>query len=147
MEKRRGRHWRASPGMTSLTNLILQRREAAMPLPKPHKGESQSDFMGRCMHEAYGAGAPEDRTQEQATAMCFSAWREVHGGEAPKGPTGPVGQHGIPTSLYAKQNGCPEPQDDETHEEYMDRCTEDNDEDECQMKWEESRGVKGLVLK
>ena len=104
-----------------------------MPLPKPHKGESQSDFMGRCMHEAYGAGAPEDRTQEQATAMCFSAWREVHGGEPPK-----AGKQG---------NGCPEPQDDETHEEYMDRCTEDNDEDECQMKWEESRGVKGLVLK
>src|SRR5215831_19555446 len=125
MEKRRGRHWRASPGMTSLTNLILQRREAAMPLPKPHKGESQSDFMGRCMHEAYGAGAPEDRTQEQATAMCFSAWREVHGGSAPKAANGE----------------CPEPDDDESHAEYMDRCSEDYDEDECQLKWEETRSA------
>jgi HK97 family phage prohead protease len=47
-----------------------------MPLPKPRKGESQSDFIGRCMHEAYGANAPADRTQEQAVAMCHQAWRD-----------------------------------------------------------------------
>ena len=55
-----------------------------MPLPTPRKGEKQDDFMARCMHEAYGSGAPEDRTQEQAVAMCFSQWREAHGGSAPK---------------------------------------------------------------
>jgi HK97 family phage prohead protease/HK97 family phage major capsid protein len=47
-----------------------------MPLPKPHKGESQDAFMGRCMHEAYGDNAPEGRTQDQAVAMCFQAWRD-----------------------------------------------------------------------
>ena len=47
-----------------------------MPLPKPRKGESQSDFVGRCMHEAYGPDAPADRTQEQAVAMCHQAWRD-----------------------------------------------------------------------
>jgi HK97 family phage prohead protease/HK97 family phage major capsid protein len=54
-----------------------------MPLPKPHKGESQSDFMKRCMGEAYGDSAPEDRTQEQAVAMCLNTWREAHGKAAP----------------------------------------------------------------
>jgi HK97 family phage prohead protease len=46
-----------------------------MPLPKPRKGEEQSDYMSRCMHEAFGEGAPADRTQEQAVAMCMDAWR------------------------------------------------------------------------
>ena len=54
-----------------------------MPLPKPRKGEAQDDFMQRCMHEAYGDNAPEDRTQEQAVAMCLDTWREAHGESAP----------------------------------------------------------------
>jgi HK97 family phage prohead protease len=47
-----------------------------MPLPKPRKNETQDEFMARCMHEAYGANAPSDRTQEQAVAMCMTAWRD-----------------------------------------------------------------------
>jgi HK97 family phage prohead protease len=47
-----------------------------MPLPKPRKDEKQDDFISRCMHEAYGANAPADRTQEQAVAMCHQAWRD-----------------------------------------------------------------------
>src|SRR5262245_52835144 len=50
-------------------------RESLMPLPKPKAGESQSSFMSRCMSEAFGSDAPEDRTQEQATAMCLDAFR------------------------------------------------------------------------
>jgi len=53
-----------------------------MPVPKPHKGESQDDFMGRCMSAL--ADSDPDRPQEQRLAMCFSAWREEHGGEPPK---------------------------------------------------------------
>jgi HK97 family phage prohead protease len=49
-----------------------------MPLPKPRKGQSQSDFMAACMHEAFGSDAPKDRTQQQAIAMCMGAWREAH---------------------------------------------------------------------
>ena len=54
-----------------------------MPLPKPKDGEKQDAFMQRCMSEAYGSDAPSDRTQEQAVAMCFSQWREAHGGKKP----------------------------------------------------------------
>src|SRR5215471_15376973 len=58
--------------------------EVMMPLPKPKKGQSQSDFMHACMSEAYGPDAPKDRTQEQAVAMCMQTWRDAHGGEKPK---------------------------------------------------------------
>jgi HK97 family phage prohead protease/HK97 family phage major capsid protein len=111
-----------------IKQFVLQ--EVAMPLPRPHKDEKQDAFMARCMHEAYGSDAPSDRTQEQAVAMCFSQWREAHGGSAPK-----------------KQNGCPEPGDGESHEEYIDRCSEDNDESDCEMKWRESRSASGIVHK
>src|SRR5215471_16745972 len=101
-----------------------------MPLPKPHKGEAQDAFMARCMHEAYGSGAPEDRTQEQAVAMCYSAWREVHGGSAPKSELEALIAKWKEFLARAKVGGegCPEPEDDETREDYMDRCTEDYDE-------------------
>jgi len=44
-----------------------------MPVPKPRKGESQSDFMGRCMHEV---SKNSDRPQEQNVAICLSTWRD-----------------------------------------------------------------------
>jgi HK97 family phage prohead protease/HK97 family phage major capsid protein len=89
-----------------------------MPLPKPHKGESQDDFMGRCMHEAYGPDAPSDRTQEQAVAMCYQAWRDKDKGD-PK-----------------KQL---EPDDGESFEDFFDRCMDEiDDEDACQLIWDNS---------
>src|SRR5262252_588822 len=111
-----------------------------MPLPKPHKGESQDDFMARCMHEAYGSGAPSDRTQEQAVAMCFDAWRSEHGGEAP------------PAKALFGPEDCPDPEDDENQDDYMDRCVEEvlqevesevsddqqeDAENACDQKWNE----------
>ena len=42
-----------------------------MPVPKPHKDESQDDFLGRCMSVL--ADSDPDRPQEQRLAMCFSA--------------------------------------------------------------------------
>src|SRR6516165_513568 len=98
-----------------------------MPM-KPHKGESQSDFMHRCMTETFTG----DRPQDQAVAICMNYWRDEHGGSAPKKQDG---------------NGCPEPQDGESHEEYIDRCSEDNDESDCEMKWRESRSATGIVHK
>lgn len=43
-----------------------------MPIPTPHKGEKQDDFMERCMHEA---SSNPDRTNEQNVAICMDAWR------------------------------------------------------------------------
>ena len=56
-----------------------------MPLPKVKPGQSQADYMASCMHEAFGDDAPESRTQEQAVAMCMSAWRDAKGEPEPKG--------------------------------------------------------------
>jgi HK97 family phage prohead protease/HK97 family phage major capsid protein len=103
-----------------------------MPLPKPRKGESKDDFMNRCMHEAFGDNAPADRTQDQALAMCIGTWND--------------------SKKSAKQNfsvdDCPDPEEDESEDEYMDRCIseltggEEADENEgaedvCSQKWDE----------
>jgi len=42
-----------------------------MPLPKPRKGEKQSDFVSRCTSFAVGDGMP----QKQAVAACFDTFR------------------------------------------------------------------------
>src|SRR5215469_13158004 len=106
-----------------------------MPLPKPHKGESQDDFMGRCMHEAYGADAPSDRTQEQAVAMCFDAWRSEHGGDKPK------------STKEIDEGDLVTPEENESHDGFVERCIDDYlldhkeaDADEvadaCEAVWE-----------
>jgi HK97 family phage prohead protease len=82
-----------------------------MPI-KPHKGESQSDFMGRCMHEL--GQSDTDRPQDQKVAICMDAWREAHGGEKPKG---------VVDDLTTED--CPDLDDEETQDEYLDRCTEE----------------------
>ncbi len=59
-----------------------------MPIPSPKKGESQDKFMGRCMSfiNAEEEHKPEGkrRPQKQRVAICFSSWREMHGGKAPE---------------------------------------------------------------
>src|SRR5215469_13088826 len=106
-----------------------------MPLPKPHKGESQDDFMGRCMHEAYGADAPSDRTQEQAVAMCFDAWRSEHGGDKPK------------STKEIDEGDLVTPEEDESHDGFVERCIDDylldhkdadadDVADACELVWE-----------
>lgn len=46
-----------------------------MPIPTPNSGESQNDFMGRCM----SAMKKEFPDQKQRTAVCFSKWRKKKG--------------------------------------------------------------------
>lgn len=49
-----------------------------MPVPKPEAGESQDDYIGRCIrflkHE--NEGRNEKRSDKQIQAICFSTWRE-----------------------------------------------------------------------
>ena len=45
-----------------------------MLLPKPKTGESQADFMSRCMECVYKE--QPDATGDQASALAYSAWRE-----------------------------------------------------------------------
>lgn len=90
---------------------------------RPHKGESQSDFMGRCVSDMMGDGK---REQDQAVAACLNIWRET-GHEAPPPP---------PKALT---KDCT-PGDDEDHETFMQRCQDEGgDEEECQLAWEERR--------
>jgi HK97 family phage prohead protease/HK97 family phage major capsid protein len=95
----------------------------------PHKGESQSDFSSRCVPEMMGDGK---RDQEQAVAICLDIWRQAHGGSKPK-------QIDIA------------PEDDESEEEFMDRCqsdlTEQGMDDDaaetaCETAWE-NRKLRG----
>jgi len=44
-----------------------------MPI-SPHKDETQSEFMSRCVPEMIGSG-PDKRPQDQAVAACSDIWR------------------------------------------------------------------------
>jgi len=43
-----------------------------MPIPKPNKGESQSDFVSRCIPELY----PEYNDEQQSAAICIRTYEE-----------------------------------------------------------------------
>jgi hypothetical protein len=47
-----------------------------MPM-KPHQGESQSDFLARCVREMIGTGE-DKRPRGQAVAVCMQIWRDEH---------------------------------------------------------------------
>lgn len=89
-----------------------------MPM-KPHKDESQSDFMGRCVPDMMGDGK---RPNDQAVAACMTIWRDRE-----------------------KQVDC-EPDDDESFGDFLDRCMDEGgDADECQMIWLDSRSAKPAI--
>jgi HK97 family phage prohead protease len=95
-----------------------------MPM-KPHKGESQDDFMARCMHETYGPDAPSDRTQEQAVAICFSYWREEHGGKAPAKTIEEMIARWTAGRRALDAADAPDPDDDESKDDFLDRCMDE----------------------
>lgn len=194
-----------------------------MPM-SPRKGESQSDFMGRCVPEMMGKNGGTKRPQEQAVAACYSMWRDAKGGKKPKeadveyadpgyrsdgkkryaldtaehiraawvsvakkkdhytdeqirrvkarvtaawkdkiDPSGPPEDEIAMTLLRREvtltlKAECPDPDDDEAHDDYIARCKdeimdddmdEDEAEDACQLHWEENtdRGVSDIVHK
>lgn len=42
-----------------------------MPIPKPKAGETEQEFVSRCISEIY-----DEYGQEQGSAICYSTWRE-----------------------------------------------------------------------
>ena len=48
-----------------------------MKIPTPNKGESQKDFISRCIPYVIREGTTDD--QKQATAICYSIWRKAKG--------------------------------------------------------------------
>lgn len=189
-----------------------------MPM-KPHKGESQSDFMSRCVPEMMGDGK---RDQDQAVAACSQIWRDkdkhmaefadpgyqpdgkkrfsidtkdqvraawinAHNGKSAKlyteaqlsrirmrissswkrlvSPGGPPAADNKSDMLALRsevilvtRESAPEPEDDETHDEFIERCTDelsdsmddDDAEEACQLAWDEygdERGVGNVMHK
>jgi HK97 family phage prohead protease len=102
-----------------------------MPM-KPHKNESQSEFTSRCIPDLMGDGK---RTQDVAVAACLQIWRDKDKEKALK-----------------KDNGDDidiTPEEDETREEFLDRCLDETDGDEftCEMAWDNNRAAKTVVHK
>lgn len=99
-----------------------------MPI-RPHKGEDKDTFISRCMHEL--SQSDTERPQDQMVAICMSAWRD-------KGKATPA--------TVTKQ--APDPDEDESHDDYIDRCVmamtdddpsmdEDDAADACETAWED----------
>lgn len=44
-------------------------------MPTPNEGESESDFVSRCIPIVIEDGSAED--QDQAVAMCYSYWEQA----------------------------------------------------------------------
>jgi HK97 family phage prohead protease/HK97 family phage major capsid protein len=108
-------------------------KETIMPI-KPHSGESQDAFMGRCMHEL--GQSSTKRPQDQMVAICMDSWRSAHGGKKPK-------------SVVWKQDdeidedSLPDPEKGDDHDGFMERCLEiagdtDAGEAACESKWEDA---------
>jgi HK97 family phage prohead protease/HK97 family phage major capsid protein len=94
-----------------------------MPM-KPHKGESQQDFMARCVPEMIGTG-DDKRPQEQAVAICMDIWRNKD---------------------KTKQDADElDPSDYDTYEDFMDDCIDQlGDQDACDTMWS-NRSMKQQV--
>ena len=91
-----------------------------MPM-KPHKGESQSDFMARCVPEMKGDGK---RPQDQAVAACMTMWRDKD-----------------------KEAKTVSPDDFGSRAEFMRECIDETgDEDACALAWQE-RTAEGVLHK
>jgi len=52
-----------------------------MPLPKPSTGETEDDFISRCMGN--DTMTDEYPDSKQRSAVCYSQWRKDHGGDEP----------------------------------------------------------------
>jgi HK97 family phage prohead protease/HK97 family phage major capsid protein len=109
----------------------------------PKKGESQSEWMSRCVPDLKGDGK---RPTEQAVAACLDIWRST-GHKAPPPPD----KKAKPTiTKYAEAVDPPDPEN-EDHQQFIDRCTlqmtdvnpdmdESEAEQECNLMWEEETG-------
>jgi HK97 family phage prohead protease len=108
----------------------------AMPI-KPGKGETQSDWMSRCVPDMMGQDGGTKRPQEQAVAACLQMWRDKN------------------KELQTKQVDPPD--DDESQEDFLDRCmdelsdddpemSDDDAQEACQIMWENRSGASKEIV-
>jgi HK97 family phage major capsid protein/HK97 family phage prohead protease len=122
------------------------REDKVMPI-SPGKEESQEQWMARCTPDMMGEAGGTRRPQEQAVAACMQMWRDAHRGQ--KQETGYIDPD-------EDDINAPDPDDDESHDDFMDRCVEqvtsdgdvdeDTAQDACQTAWE-NRKAKDIIRK
>jgi HK97 family phage prohead protease/HK97 family phage major capsid protein len=122
------------------------------PMPiSPGKEESQEKWMARCVPEMMGAHGGTKRPQDQAVAACLQMWRDAHPGGEPPNANASSNDH-VERQDFADDIDTPEPDEDESHDDYIDRCVdevmndnddleEDDAENACQIAWEDYRAA------
>jgi HK97 family phage prohead protease/HK97 family phage major capsid protein len=103
-----------------------------MPIRKPKKDETQSEFMHDCVSELMQDGK---RPQDQCVAICLSTWRDAKGEPEPKDKAAAL-------SVQPPKKG-------EDFKTFLARCvpdamkdpdvTEERATDQCSIVWEESQ--------
>ncbi|HSR77259.1 MAG TPA: hypothetical protein VLN57_11800, partial [Xanthobacteraceae bacterium] len=74
-----------------------------MPVPAPHSGESEDDFVSRCM----GDDAMQEYDEEQRAAICYSTHRN---------------RSTTPEGKMRSITRQPEPEAGETRDDFVNRC-------------------------
>jgi len=70
-----------------------------MPIPQPRDGEKEDEFIPRCMGDkVMNEDYPDSK---QRAAVCYSQWREKHGGKEAKS----VGQKMAITAFFDLEGG------------------------------------------
>ena len=122
---------------------------------KPTKDESQDTWMNRCMHDmVHPDDGSKPKPLAEAEAACLQMWRDAHPGSDPgfgkHGKPGKSGKRGLKKNGDGDGDGDIDimPDDDESYEDFMDRCMDATDGDDftCQIAWDE-RAAKGVVHK
>jgi HK97 family phage prohead protease len=114
-----------------------------MPM-EPNAGESQSDFMARCVPEMMGTG-PNARDQDQAVAICLDIWRVAHPENATRGGR-------------RSRRQAPSPDEDESRADFMDRCMtsllsenpnmdDDDARQMCEVAWGDGAAFSPAIVK
>jgi HK97 family phage prohead protease/HK97 family phage major capsid protein len=126
------------------------RKGDAMPI-SPGKDEPRENWMARCVPEMMGEQGGTKRPQDQAVAACNQMWADSH----------PHGDNKTLKQDFGSDDGnidpedidAPEPDDDESQDDFMDRCVdqvmddhdgvdEDTAENACQVAWEDARAAR-----
>jgi HK97 family phage prohead protease/HK97 family phage major capsid protein len=102
-----------------------------MPI-SPGKDETQSDWMARCVPEMMGENGGTKRPHDQAVAACTTMWNDA--------------QKDALAARRRDNGDTPEPDEDESQNDFMDRCVDqltddgmddDDAQDACQVAWED----------
>src|SRR6266576_2697620 len=97
-------------------------------MPDPSDYDNQDDFISACISQRQDEHPEED--SDQSAAVCFSMWENKM---ANQGLMLRDGHKAADDDV----GGIEPPGDDESHSEFMARCTQGADPASCQTIWDE----------